>query len=1037
VGTFWSGLFFVGAVGCALGWLRTRQLLAACRREPEARDHSSQFIEEERHVLRLIAEGASLKEVLDALTAAIERMSPGCFCSVLLLDEDKLHLREGSAGGLPPDYMRQVNGLPIGPEVGSCGSAAFLNQTIIVTDIETDYRWAGAKQLPLGFGLRACWSVPIRDSKNQVLGTFAMYHQQITAPDVKALGTVEAGAHLAGNAIERLTAEKRLRESAERLKLAEEAACFGVWELDTADHSVMLSEGAAATYGFAGGAQRRSPEEVRAVIHPDDWEATEAAARGGIAEKGTFRTEFRTLRPDGTYRWCRIEGRAKGDGDPPTRVTGAILDITEERAMLEKLQESAARLDLAEEVAGFGVWQVDHVAGTMTLSRGMARLSGRRDEAPLRMSLKDWTQSIDPELRLAADAAVTKCRENQEDFHAEFRVVLADGSVRWHRAQAHDEVVAGCLVRTTGATIDITEHKNILRSLELALIQAEAAAQAKSEFLANMSHEIRTPMNGVIGMTGVLLDTDLTPEQRDFAETVRKSGEALLTIINDILDFSKIEAGKMDIEAFSFDLRLVLEEVAEMMAPRAAEKGLDLVVDYPAGSPRLFVGDGERVRQVVTNLMGNAIKFTNAGHVLVAAECVEGKDASAEVRVSIVDTGIGIPADKIDLLFQQFSQADSSTTRRYGGTGLGLAISKKLVELMGGSIRVESKAGAGSTFEFSLRMPLAAPSAVSPVPAASLRGLRVLIVDDIEVNRRVVHEQISSWGMRNGSYASAEEALQAIREAETAGDPFDVVIADYQMPGTDGATLAAAIKADPALSRMVFILLTSIGNWRELRGLEGSSVDACLVKPVRHAKLMETLAAAWAKKHPARIEPPGSRAAARDSAARSSAAQSSVAQSSAAQSSMDALSKHLKDSGGGSAIRVLVVEDNRVNQKVALTMLGQLGIRADVASDGREGIELLKLLPFDIVFIDCQMPVMDGYEAAAEIRKMEGPNQGVAIVAMTADAMQENRERCMAAGMDDFITKPVKHPDLVHALERWLPHRPKAGFSPGIATESR
>ena len=768
-------------------------------------------------------------------------------------------------------------------------------------------------------------------------------------------------------------------------------------------------------HGFAGGAQRRSVGEMRALIHPDDLEAADAATQQGIARRETYHTEFRVIKTDGAYRWCRIEGRAEGDADAPARVIGAIIDITEEKVMLEKLQESAARLDLAEAVAGFGVWEVDHIAGAITISRGMARLNGRPEGAALRMSLEDWNRSIDPEHRNKVLSAMAKCLANHEDFHAEFRVILPDGSVRWHRAQAHDEVVGGRLVRTTGATIDITEHKEILGSLEQALIQAKAAAQAKSEFLANMSHEIRTPMNGVIGMTGVLLDTELTAEQRDFAETVRKSGEALLAIINDILDFSKIEAGKMDIEAFSFDLGLVLEEVAEMMAPRAAEKGLDLVVHYPAGSPRLLVGDGDRIRQVVTNLIGNAIKFTNVGHVLIAAKFAEGNDASTEVKILISDTGIGIAPGKINLLFQQFSQADTSSTRRYGGTGLGLAISKKLVELMGGSIFVESKEEVGSTFGFSLRMPLAAPSTVHPAPAASLRGLRVLIVDDIEVNRRVLHEQISSWGMRNGSYATSEEALNAIREAQTAGDPFDLVIADYQMPGIDGATLAAAIKAEPAFSDIVFILLTSIGHWRELRGLEGASVDACLVKPVRTAKLMETLAAAWAKKHPLGIEPSIYRAASR--------------------SSMVALSKHPERSGSSSEVRVLVVEDNAVSQKVALTLLGKLGIRADVAGDGREGVGMLKLLPYDIVFIDCQMPFMDGYEVVAEIRKLAGPNQRVAIVAMTADARLESREQCLAAGMDDFITKPVMQVDFLHALEKWLPEHVHASFSQGVAIE--
>jgi PAS domain S-box-containing protein len=1013
---FWSVIFLVGTIACALGWLRTSRRLAALAREQQAQDHSSQFIEEERRVLRLIAEGASLKVVLDALTAGIEHISPGCLCSILLLDDEGLHLREGSAGSLPSEYMQRVDGIPIGPEVGSCGSAAFLNQTIIVTDIATDHRWASAKDLPLGFGLRACWSVPVRDPKNKVLGTFAMYHQQIVAPDSRALRVVEAGAHLAGNAIVRLTAEQKLRESAERLRLAEEAAGFGVWELEAADHFVTLSEGAAATYGFAGGAQRRSADEVKALIHPDDWGATSKAARSGIAEKGSFRTEFRTLRPDGSYRWCRIEGRAKGAGQPPQRVIGAIIDITEEKVMLEKLQESITRLDLAEEIAGFGVWEVDHATKSITISRGMARLTGRPDEAPLRMSLEEWLHADDPEHRAAVSAAVAKCRADGEDLHGEFRVTLQDGSIRWHRAQAHDQLADGRLVRTTGAIIDITEHKMILRSLEQALIQAQAAAQAKSEFLANMSHEIRTPMNGVIGMTDVLLDTDLTTDQREFAETVKKSGEALLEIINDILDFSKIEAGKMDIEALSFDLRQVLEEVSEMMAPRAAEKGLDLVVDYPAGCPQVFVGDSDRIRQVVTNLMGNAIKFTSKGHVLVAAECAQ-EGAIAQVKVSITDTGIGIAPEKINLVFQQFSQADASTTRRYGGTGLGLTISKKLVELMGGSMHVQSQESVGSTFGFSLRLPLAASAAVTPAPAASLRGLRVLIVDDIEINRRVVHEQISSWGMRNGSYASAEEALRAIREAQAAGDPFDLVIADYQMPGIDGASLAAAIKADTALSGMAFILLSSISHWRELRGLEGSSVDACLLKPVRQSKLMETLASAWAKKSSKRVERTISRVDAR--------------------TSMDALRQRLEYSDADSEVRVLIVEDNTVNQKVALTILGKLGIRADVASDGQEGVEKLKRLPYDLVFIDCQMPVMNGYEAVEEIRKAPGPNQRVAIVALTADAMHHSRDRCLAAGMDDFITKPVKPGDFVRALEQWLPHRAKTALPVGLATDSR
>ncbi len=439
----------------------------------------------------------------------------------------------------------------------------------------------------------------------------------------------------------------------------------------------------------------------------------------------------------------------------------------------------------------------------------------------------------------------------------------------------------------------------------------------------------------------------------------------------------------------------MLEEVTEMLAPRAEEKGLDLMIHYPPDLPQYFLGDGDRIRQVATNLVANAIKFTDSGHVLISIDCPQRDSAGAEMRVSVADTGIGIPPGKIDMLFKYFSQADTSTARRYGGTGLGLAISKRLIELMGGSIDVESKPREGSTFWFSLRMPVDSEAPVRAVPAASLQGLRVLIVDDNAVNRRVVHEQISSWGMRNGSYSSAEEALESLHAARAAGDPYDLVIADYQMPGIDGATLASIIKADPAINQVVFIMLTSVGHWRELRSIESASVDACLLKPVRHSKLMDTLATAWSKKHPA---------------AALAASPAPVSRNSLAALNLFA----------NSDVRILIAEDNAVNQKVALMMLAKLGIRADVAGNGREAVEMLKLLPYDLVFMDCQMPEMDGYEAVAQIRKLEGPNRRVRVVAMTAEAIAGCRERCLDAGMDDYITKPVSMEPLLQALRNGI-----------------
>ena len=765
--------------------------------------------------------------------------------------------------------------------------------------------------------------------------------------------------------------------------------------------------------------------EFESILHPEDLERVTAEVTGHLSRhEDTYATSYRVRTKSGEWRWLYDHSQAVRDAaGQVSLVRGYVFDQTQLKEAELGLERERGRLEDIIEGTNAGTWEWDIRTDCVTCNARWAEMLGYTLQELAPTSIQTWLHLTHPvDLARARGLLDRHFGGELEYYECEMRMRHKDGYWVWilDRGRVVCRAEDGTPLRMSGTHQDVTVRRNVQEQLQLAnrqlaqaidhanrmATEAERANAAKSEFLATMSHEIRTPMNGVIGVTALLLDTNLDEDQRKYAEIVRSSAESLLSLLNDILDFSKIEAGRLELATLEFDLVALVDDVCSVQAVGAQEKGLEFTCAMDADVPERVQGDSGRLRQVLTNLVSNAVKFTDAGDVAVRVSVVAGAQVAPGVppepllRFTVSDTGIGIPADKLGALFRKFSQVDSSNTRRHGGSGLGLAISKQLVELMGGTIGVSSEPGRGTEFWFLASLPVSTSGTPgAALPAGPGSGARVLVVDDHPASRRALSARVAACGLHPQDAPDAGAALAAMLRALDAGEPFRLVLVDQDMPGTDGTSLARTIRGDARFASAGVVLLTRIGAHVDKQALAQAGVSAHLVKPVRRDHLVAELEKLFAADATPMPRPAPSAVRVGPFAATNP--------------------------------RVLLVEDNSVNQLVALRCLERLGCRVEAVANGREALDALSTVRYDLVLMDCQMPEMDGFETTRAIRRWDVAPAGVPpglraiasripIVAMTAGAMEGDREACLAAGMDDYLTKPLRPGELAECLGRWV-----------------